>query len=87
MYDTIRIKLRLPLPEDMMELTKRDFDNIVDFQTKSFDRGMCSYEVRRNRTLWLHNETHEWVPGDSKGAERNAKLAYGEKATVAYTEI
>lgn len=66
LYDTIKCKFPLPVPEDRQELTKADFNRIFTFQTKNLGRGLSNYEIREDGTMWKEEFDIVLVPYTEK---------------------
>ena len=69
LYDTIKCKFPLPVPEDRQELTKADFNTIFTFQTKNLGRGLSNYEIREDGTMWKEEFGIVLVPYTEKEKE------------------
>jgi hypothetical protein len=64
LYDTIRCKIKLPLPKDeglLSEFGGKSIESLVSFQTKGLGRGMGSYELREDGTLWAEKYDLKYV--------------------------
>jgi len=70
LYDTIKCKFPLPLPEgiDLSEFGGKPIGTLVTFQTKGLGKGMNNYEIREDGTLWKELYDIKYVddPGYSK---------------------
>jgi len=64
MFDYIQCEYELPLPEFDEEATNDLKDivwNEIDFQTKSFDSTLVSYEITEEGQIYEHKVEREWV--------------------------
>lgn len=59
MFDTIICKYSLPLPEDT-----KGYAGSTSFQTKDFDIGLDEYTIQEDGSLWILEQTTEYVPGN-----------------------
>jgi hypothetical protein len=70
LFDNIRCKYKLPMPDDLMELRDFKFNEEV-FQTKDLECAMDFYVIEEDGTLW-HEEydTEDRSNPNAKGFER-----------------
>ena len=68
MFDTVKCEYELPLPS-FNEEEKEDFKDIVwdevDFQTKSFDSDMGSYEITSDGQIYMRKITREIIEDEN----------------------
>ena len=74
LYDTIKCKFPLPVPEDRQELTRADFNKIFTFQTKNFGKGMGNYEFMEDGTVWKESFDSTFIPYTQEEFEESKKL-------------
>lgn len=63
MFDYIVCKYKLPLPENLIELSADEIQNET-FQTKDFVSSMLTYEIKKDGSLWVHKNEYEYKKGD-----------------------
>lgn len=68
MFDYIICKYPLPRPAEAMELKGFDFENGLDFQTKSLDRGLGWYEMKADGSIWQRKDQLEYIEGNAEKA-------------------
>ena len=62
MFDDIRCKYPLPMPEN-----PQGYTGSQEFQTKDLDCIMDYYEIREDGSLWVEKRETEFIKGDPKG--------------------
>lgn len=75
LFDTIQFSHKLPLPQDLGELTAEELQS-SNFQTKSLDCGMTFYKVDESGQLFRERFEGEWEPGDSKAKSLMSRIGY-----------
>jgi hypothetical protein len=75
LYDTIRCKFPLPVPNnvDLSEFGGKSIGELMSFQTKGLGRGMSNYEIREDGTLWKEMYDLKYV-NDPEYAKRYSEV-------------
>lgn len=76
LYDTIKCKINLPLPKDgglLSEFGGKPIESLGSFQTKDLGRGMDSYELREDGTLWVEKYDVKYVD-DQEHSKKYSEL-------------
>jgi len=81
MYDNILCKYPLPLPEDTMGYTPREF------QTKDLDCMLDLYEIREDGTLWLREAEREYIAENPNGKTFSERMFKVNEVRVWWTEL
>jgi hypothetical protein len=69
LYDTIKCKYSLPMPDDPKGYSGSEY-----FQTKDLDCSLGYYEIREDGNLWAEHREAEYIAGDPKGKTLLEKL-------------
>ena len=60
LYDTIKCKYSLPMPDDPKGYSGSEY-----FQTKDLDCSLGYYEIREDGVLWAEHRETEYVAGNA----------------------
>lgn len=76
MFDTLHCHVPLPFPPELADPFMRATLQVASYQTKDLSRGMGSYEIRADGTLW------KWVR-----PPRDAEATFGEARWLPATTV
>lgn len=75
LYDTIQFSYKLPLPQDLGELTAEELQSST-FQTKNLESAMLFYKVDESGQLFRERFEGEWQEGDPKAKSVMSRIGF-----------
>lgn len=79
MFDSIKCEVKLPLPKDLRLSEVKDVDfNSLTYQTKDLNNSLELYTIRKDKTLWIHEQEYKWIPGNPKAKSVMDRIGHCE---------
>ncbi len=78
LFDTIQFSRKLPLPQDLGELTAEELQS-SNFQTKSLESAMLFYKVDESGQLFLEMFEGHWTEGNKTSKSIFDKIGHFER--------
>lgn len=82
MFDTIKCKYKLPMPEN-----PKGYSGSDDFQSKDLDCSLSYYEIREDGSLWREDVESEWVAGNPKAKSFLDRLGHPKRISSKWVQV